>query len=612
MLNDIEDLTKKTTHLLPRNYLRDVDPDVCKKYVLKIIDSIDDTTNKKQFNTICLQLSKEFKIKPSTVAMNYTYFKIIQNREIFSNLNFERLNKGKQVRQDSGIVQVTVLTTGKIFSCAHNCYFCPDEPPNEDNNFEKQPRSYLFKEPAVRRANQNNFEPHLQMWDRCGTLFLCGLKIDKLEVFILGGTWSSYDLEYRKWFCMMLYYAANTFFDNHDERREPKTLEEEIEENERALVRIIGLTPETRPDYFNKDELLLMRQINATRIQIGVQHTNDRILKKNNRGCYIRDVKIANKNGKNLGYKMDCHLMPLMYGTTLKDDKDMFNQILEDPDLQFEQWKIYPFVLTLWTEIEKKGNYVPPYNNEELIDLIIDVKVRIPTYIRNNRIVRDIPESYDTIGNHKTNRRNEIHDVMRERGLECRCIRCREPKNLKQAREMFTSRSYTILHYESCGGDEYFISCNSHDDKYIYGFCRLRISNMAGWIQNYDGSYLNLIPALNNMALVRELHVYGNMNRVDTNLHKIQHQGIGAKLMELAEEISYKNKMNGVAVISGVGVRKYYENKLNYELGSNGYMYKYFEKKGPENIKTILFILFLFLLLNQFKKYFFLYFNEYY
>ncbi len=45
------------------------------------------------------------------------------------------------------------------FSCAWNCYYCPAEP--------GQPRSYLHDEPAVRRANQNAFDPVLQFTDRC-------------------------------------------------------------------------------------------------------------------------------------------------------------------------------------------------------------------------------------------------------------------------------------------------------------------------------------------------------------------------------------------------------------------------------------------------------------
>ena len=588
---DIEDI-KKTTHLHEDNYMKDLDETVVIPFVKEFIEIIKtmSSVTKVEWKQINRTLMKKYSIHPSIVTMNYVYCKLIEQNIIERNKSFENMTKGKQVRENSGITQITVLTSGTPFgetlSCEHNCHFCPDEPAHEGNNYVKQPRSYLKKEPAVMRANQNDFEPHKQLWSRCSALYLCGIKIDKLEVFILGGTWSSYEVDYRIWFCKILYWAANTFYSDKDKRREPLSLEEEIKINETALVRIIGLTPETRPDHMTSEEIRLLRRINATRVQMGVQHTDKYVLSKNNRGCYIEDVIRANTNGKDCGFKLDAHWMPQLYGTTLEKDYEMFEKVLTHPDLQFEQWKIYPFIVTDWTEISKRGDYFPPYSTDDLYELLMHIKPKIPEYIRNNRIIRDIPESYDLIGNHMTNRRDILHTMMKKRNLECRCIRCREPKNKQDAIDKRSTAELNVIHYESCGGDEYFISIDSKDKKYIYGFCRLRLSKRSGWIKNIKprtrrngvlDSYeedVNLMPELNNHALVRELHVYGNMNPVDTHLNSIQHKGFGQKLMKKAEQIAIMNGYFKIAVISGVGVRKYYENKLDYQLGPYDYMYK--------------------------------------
>ena len=590
---DIEDI-KKTTHLVHDTYLKGLDEitvtEFVKDFINLINNNLEDTFTKKHWKKINKDLMKKHKIHPSIVTLNFVYNKLVQNENLIRNYRFESFTKGKQVRENSGITQVTVMSSGfpngSPLTCEHNCYFCPDEPPHEGNDFVKQPRSYLYKEPAVRRGNQNNFEPHLQLWDRCGSLYLCGIKIDKLEVFILGGTWSSYEFEYREWFCKMLYYAANTFYCDVDKRREPKSLEEEIKINETTLVRIIGLTPETRPDHMTAEEMIFFRKINATRIQMGVQHTDKYVLSKNNRGCYIEDVIRANTNGKNCGFKLDAHLMPQLYGSTFEKDEEMFNLMINHPDLQFEQWKIYPFVVTNWTEIAKRGDYVPPYTTDDLYELLMTVKPRIKHYIRNNRIVRDIPTNYDLIGNHMTNRRDILHRMMDKRGLKCNCIRCREPKNKINAIEKLATAKLNVHHYKSCGGDEYFISVDSDDKSYIYGFCRLRLSKQSGWITNvkprtrrknindFKEEHVNLFPELNNCGLIRELHVYGNMNPVDSQYNKVQHKGIGTKMMKKAEEIAISNGYYKLAVISGVGVRKYYENKLGYDLGPYDYMYK--------------------------------------
>ena len=91
----------------------------------------------------------------------------------------------------------------------------------------------------------------------------------------------------------------------------------------------------------------------------------------------------------------------------------------------------------------------------------------------------------------------------------------------------------------------------------MYGFVRLRLSNHTD------------LPCLQDTALIRELHVYGQVATcTKTNENKqieVQHKGFGTQLMKKAEEIAYQHHYYRIAVISGVGVRNYYR-KMGYRL----------------------------------------------
>lgn len=265
---------------------------------------------------------------------------------------------------------ITVLTSpypeydGKVqqFSCKWNCHFCPNEP--------GQPRSYLHDEPAVLRANHNGFDPVLQFTDRAATLAVNGHPVDKIEVLVLGGTWSSYPHAYQEVFCRDLFYAANTFHER--EKRPRQGLEEEQRLNEAAACKIIGLTLETRPDTITPDEVRRLRRYGCTRVQLGVQHSDDAILRKINRGCTNDDTVRALRLLKDVCYKargravvcaepthadrpivsadccasnanqlchvsapqIDIHLMPNLPGASPEIDREMFDRVLSDPDLQ--------------------------------------------------------------------------------------------------------------------------------------------------------------------------------------------------------------------------------------------------------------------------------------
>ncbi len=568
-------------------------------YLIDLVNSVSDITTDKQYKKLLFEMRKKHKVVPGVIILNYLYKVCIQNNKIKPNKYFEKFNIRNETRATSGITQITVLTSPRPndqeFTCEHDCYYCPNEPAHEENNWTPQPRSYLFNEPAVRRANENKFDAAWQVWHRASGLELCGLPVDKVELYILGGTWGSYPIDYRIEFVRDLYYAANTYYhdksDNLSKMRPRLSLEEEIEINQTADVRIIGLTMETRPDHVTADEIRLLRRMNCTRVQIGVQHLDYEILKKINRGCYYDDVKRAIYNLLNCGFKIEIHLMFDLPGSSSEKDKELINQIFltdkktdepnfADPNITFDEAKYYPFQSVDWTVTKKwedKGEYLH-YSHEELIDVLMYAKSRTPPSVRLARVIRDIPVSYIYAGNNVPNLRQLLEEEMKKKGLKCRCIRCRE---VRKKETDINNIIMNVRSYKASGGDEFFISIESKDKEIIYGFCRLRLSNDMGFIKS--GGYkekninkdedINLFPDLNNMAMVRELHVYGVMtphNKQNTLNH--QHKGFGKMLIKQAELIALDYDYHKIGVISGVGVRKYYQ-KLGYHL-ENNYMVK--------------------------------------
>lgn len=591
---DIEDIAhKKVTNLSTRDIYRNCDESTCDTFIKEIISILNKSSSdfsKREWKALMTSMLRKHHISPGTVTMNYTYYKLLNNNECDESPLFEKYVVGKLCRTNSGITQITVLTSpypnGQEFSCEHNCYYCPNEPAHEGNNFVAQPRSYLFNEPAVRRANSNKFDAAEQMWDRMSSLKLCGLKIDKLEVMVLGGTWGSYPEDYREEFIRDLYYAANTFYVDKDKRYCRMSLEDEIKCNMMSEVRIIGLTLETRPDHVTARELYLFRKYNCTRIQIGVQHTDKKILSKINRGCYTDDTIRAIRNLMDIGLKVDVHLMFDLPFATMEDDMTMIDTMYSNPHLMFDQVKFYPFSSMDWTvtkQWEDNGMNLH-YTAEELIEVIVYAKSRIPPWVRINRVIRDIPTQYITDGNDVPNLRQTLHKIMKERNLTCDCIRCREVKNNKEALDNIDNAKLFIRKYDASFGKEYFISIESPDNKYIYGFCRLRLSPNMGYVTDIKPrihrktredkipKLINLFPNLNGYAMIRELHVYGNMNPVDSKLPHTQHRGFGKMLVRKAEHIAMMNGYFNMAIISGVGVRQYYQ-KLGYHL-DNTYMVK--------------------------------------
>ena len=516
------------------------------------------------------RFKKGIQKKYKYTVSNAEFIRIYKHLQL-DNQQLRNLITKKKCKSNSGVLVITVLTSahpeyidedGGVrqarFSCKHDCAYCPNEPAHEGNNWVAQPRSYLYSEPAVLRANANDFDPIKQMNSRITSLINMGHIPDKLEIIVLGGTWSEYPRNYQDRFISDLYYTANVYFDSSDSVKRPKkTLEEEIEINVTAKVHIIGLTLETRPDTITIEEIANFRRYNCTRVQLGVQHTSNAVLKKIMRGHTIERAYEAIKLLKNNCYKVDIHIMPNLPGATVEMDKAMLEEVLYDERIQVDQYKIYPTAIVPFTRIKRwfdEGLYVP-YDDLKLYELIKDFKQKVQRYKRLNRIIRDIPGHYIE-GGYSTkfvNMRQLLQDDMRRNKWGCECIRCREVKGNRVALDTIEFHCET---YRASGGDEYHLSFDT--DKYLIGFLRLRLPELYG----SD----TVLPCIRGCALIRELHVYSNLNDVGNTIEgSLQHRGFGKQLVAKAEEIARERGYRKVAIISGTGVRGYYK-KLGYHL----------------------------------------------
>jgi histone acetyltransferase (RNA polymerase elongator complex component) len=537
---------------------------------------------------MCKYRKNSFLLQSSYLLIEQGWIKE-EHQELIQNLL--RIKRGKS---HSGIQSITIFTSPypsftaengqvkkQMFSCKFNCHYCPNQP--------GQPRSYLEFEPGVMRANRHSFDACEQIWARLQALYHIGHSIQKgckLEMIISGGTFSSYPNLYRDEFIRDTYYAANTFWDK--EKRERKTLKEEIDINKDTKCRIIGLTIECRPDSITKQELIRLRSYGCTRVQLGVQHLDNDILKGINRQCtterFVKAVKLLKDNC----WKCDIHIMPnLPFSSVEKDREMLLNRFLGqkspvkhetidgidwevydlvDEDVQADQWKLYPCEIVPYTEIEKwyrDGKYVP-YAKDDLYKLLYDTKCSLFNWIRTSRLIRDIPKGYIIASSDDPNTGQLILDDLKKNGDTCSCIRCREVK------EKLWDGTYKLVvrHYKASGGDEYFISAESMDKSTLYGFIRLRLCNPTG----------EVFPELEGCAFIRELHVYSVVNPVGEKGNVVQHKGIGKTLVSTAEKIATEKGYQSMAIIAGAGVKGYYE-KLGYSNDSEGkgdFMIKYF------------------------------------
>lgn len=441
-----------------------------------------------------------------------------------------RLLRRRSIRTLSGVAPITVLT--KPYPCPGRCIYCPTEA--------RMPKSYLASEPAAQRALKNEFDPIRQMESRMQQLSTNGHVVDKIELIVLGGTWSFYPHDYQEAFIKGCFDAANG--------KTSKTLEEAQKTNETATRRIIGVTFETRPDYVTTGELWRMRKLGCTHIQIGIQSLDQEVLDLVHRDETIEQMAEATRLIKQFGFKYTYHIMPGLPGATPEKDLKTFDMLFGDERFQPDMLKIYPTVVvksSLLYQWWKDGKY-KPYDDKTLRDLLIDIKKKIPPYVRINRLIRDIPGNDIIDGNLVTNLRQKLQ----EQNAACQCIRCREARGKKVSEE---DAHLTVRTYASSGGTEHFISFESPDRKTLYAFVRL-------FLPDKTPSVLG-----KTVAHVRELHTYGELIHVGSKNTAVQHIGFGKRLMRKAEEVAQQSGYKMLAVISGIGVREYYR-KLGYTL----------------------------------------------
>jgi ELP3 family radical SAM enzyme/protein acetyltransferase len=475
----------------------------------------------------------------------------------------------KLVKSHSGVSVISVLTSAhpeyidkktgekkiQTFSCPHQCVYCPSEP--------GQPKSYLSGEPAVSRAIRSGYDTYTQIMDRTRALIRNGHQVDKIEYIVLGGTWSCYPTEYQEEFIRDLYYSANVMYENNNRKR--LSLHDEITINQTAGCRVIGLTLETRPDTITENEILKLRSYGCTRVQLGVQHIHDDVLQKIKRGCKNKHTIRAIHLLKDAGFKVDIHLMPDLPGSNYQKDEEMMTDVISKQEYQVDHHKWYTTAVVGWSELEqlyKEGKYKPWAEGEEgqlrLFNLLARMYMRVPEWTRVNRIIRDIPKPDIIGGNNNVSMRQDLDRFMVEHNLRPREIRTREVKSntVNWNRVELITKKY-LASYET----EYFISYEDVENDLLLGFIKLRLPNRKKTMKHY-------IPALHGSALIRELHVYGILSMVGNNDKfgdKIQHRGLGKRLLKIAENIAFKNGYGKTAIIAGVGVRQYYA-KFGYNL----------------------------------------------
>jgi elongator complex protein 3 len=483
------------------------------------------------------------------------YHQLVESGEWVDNPELLSRIRMKPVRTLSGVTTVTVLT--KAYPCPGRCIFCPSEV--------YMPKSYLPDEPGAARAFQNQFDPYDQVNSRITEYEAVGHPTDKIELLILGGTWSSYKRDYQKWFMQRCFDAMNTV-NGKDPLSAPKSeplpaveqapidlagLQTAHKVNETAAHRNVGLVIETRPDEITPAELKWLRQLGVTKVQMGAQSLDDRVLQLNLRGHTASDTLRATSLLRAAGFKIVLHWMPNLLCATLDSDRDDFNRLWADgyaPD----EIKIYPTQLLETAELYKywqRGEYTP-YTTAELVELLADIKAHIPAYCRVNRIIRDIPSTHVVEGNKRTSLRQDVLLEMQQRGTSCRCIRCREVRGGKVDAD---SLRLNDLVYHPAYAEEHFLSYETPQDQ-IAGYLRLSLPGA-------ESPRLDM-PDLEGAALIREVHVYGQSLAVGKEqTGAAQHIGLGTNLLKKAGEIARENGFTRLAVIAAIGTRKYYENR---------------------------------------------------
>lgn len=546
-------------------------PQQLEEIVIAIIAT--EPTTRAAFDKARRKISAQMRLpQPANRHILQAYHELIKKKRLKPQPQLTKFFQKAGIRSNSGIAVVTSLL--KPYACPGKCVYCPTET--------RMPKSYIASEPAAARSLRLNFNPYLLMQKRLEMLERNGHPTDKIEYITKGGTWNAYPLKYQYWYVYESFKACNDLTRRNpigtsdEEDWNDKPLQELINAtiaeqryNEKANHRIIGLTLETRPDAISAKTIHHMRLQGATRIELGLQAPDDRILTLIKRGHTVNEFRRAMKLLRQAGFKVDLHFMPDLPGTTPEHDVEMYEDVFSDPGLKPDMIKIYPNTVIETAELYqwfKDGRY-KSYGDKQLFWALKEMKKATPRYCRISRLIRDIPSGEIKDGNTVTNLREMLEHNLKKEGHTCVCLRCRE---IGRHTDLDGDVSDTLFvdEYDTDGGREYFITYEDPQRRVVYGFLRLRIPTER------NEQIEKVMPELKGAAFVRELHVYGQLVQIGKRKElATQHRGVGKRLLNAAERIAVKNKLQKVAVISGVGVRGYYR-KRGYRLQGT-YMIKH-------------------------------------
>ncbi len=466
-----------------------------------------------------------------------------------------RLLRRRPVRTASGVAVVAVLT--RPHPCPGTCRFCP-EPAG-------MPRSYLPEEPGAQRAVQQGFDPYRQVAIRLQALAANGHGVDKVELSILGGSWHAYPEAYRRWFVSRCLTALNHWpqlcsadHPTADGRAGWGEVEEALASNDRAASRCVGLTVETRPDLVTAAGLASLRRLGVTRVQLGYQSLDDGILQLASRGHTVVESRRATDLLRRAGFKILAHWMPNLPGATPDSDRADFARLFDDPWLRPDELKIYPCTLlpgAALVEDWRRGAW-RPYPHDVLVELLADCLAAVPPWCRVARVVRDVPAPLVLAGNRRGNLRQDVERQLKERGTPPREIRARELRHapLAGAEVVLSSRTY-----ETSAGREEFLEATTPSG-WLVGFARLTLPSRPAPLEQLQGA-----------ALLREVHVYGDVATLGRRDGNAQHRGVGRQLVVGAATLARVAGYPRLAVISAPGTRTYYR-RLGF---GDGALYQY-------------------------------------
>lgn len=520
---------------------------------------------------------------------------------------FIRSVRMKPRRTASGVATITVIT--RPHTCSSNCIYCPCDL--------RMPKSYLANEPACQRAELTFFDPYVQVAARLQALHQMGHSTDKVELIVLGGTWSDYPEGYQYWFIKELFRALNEWPNSPSHIQErlnwytsfglqnseealssfvaeqqaavfddtatynqafhklydisqphqsawsqmQSTYDELVEQqhvNETAAARVVGLVIETRPDTITSDNLRMFRQLGCTKIQIGIQSTRQEILDANQRQMSVAQIKRAFSLIRLYGFKIHSHLMVNLLGATPEADKQDFKTFVTDPGFLPDEIKLYPCALVSGTQLVQKyreGAW-QPYAKDELVDVLVQDVLATPPYVRISRMIRDISATDILVGNKHTNLRQMVEQELAAKDVASRVqeIRFREINQQQVSAAELTLQDFT---YTTAVSDEHFLQWVTADNK-IAGFCRLSLPHWDKLTAGACDVTANELLIQPGQAMIRELHVYGQALSLGSEGMSAQHQGLGQKLLAKASSIAAEAGYTSLNVISSIGTRAYY------------------------------------------------------